>query len=298
MSTTPRPGERRPDDAATRELLGAWALDAVDADERAAVEDLLARDPEAAREARSLLETSARLGEAVALPAPAALRAETLAAVLRTEQEGARPTGEGETPADPHVAPPAGTAPSRPGAAVPAGAGPAGARSRGARPAGGAAAATRPGGRPARRRTWRALAAALTLAVAVAVPTVVAVRESQRAEQAEARADRIAELLAEPGAQVTTAAVTTGGTAVAVVTADAALVTASGLADPGSGNVYQLWVMRDGVPVPDATSTVSAGALQIATDAYRTGDALALTVEPAGGSQAPTTEPVVVLAPA
>ncbi|TKR24117.1 hypothetical protein FA014_07865, partial [Cellulomonas hominis] len=61
---TPRPGDRRPDDAATRELLGAWALDALDDAERARVDDLIARDPEAAREARSLRETAAVLGEA------------------------------------------------------------------------------------------------------------------------------------------------------------------------------------------------------------------------------------------
>jgi hypothetical protein len=280
VSTPSRPGERRPDDAATRELLGAWALDAVDADERAAVEDLLARDPEAAREARSLLETSALLGEAVALAAPAAVRDATLAEALRTTQDDADPAAA-------HVAPPA---------VVPTGRG--STRPGDDRPAGTAGSSTRPGGRPRRRRTWRVLAAALALAVAVAVPTVVAVRESQRAQQAEARVDRIADLLAEPGAQVATAEVTTGGTAVAVVTADAALVTASGLTDPGAGNVYQLWVMRDGVPVPDATATTSAGVLQIGTDAYRTGDALALTVEPAAGSQTPTTEPVVVLAPA
>jgi len=283
VSTPSRPGERRPDDAATRELLGAWALDALDPAERAAVEDLLGRDPEAAREARSLLETSALLGEAVAVPAPDEVRTATLAAVLRTAQEGTAAATTGEA-SGPHVAP-AAPGPSRPAAATRPGGAPPGAP-------------TRPGGRPARRRAWRTLAAALALAVAVAVPSVIAVRESHRATQAEARADRIAELLADPGARVVAAEVTTGGTAVAVVTADAALVTASGLIDPGAGNVYQLWVMRDGVPVPDATSAVSAGALQIGTDAYRTGDALALTVEPVGGSSAPTTEPVVVLAPA
>lgn len=286
MSEPTRPGERRPDDAATREVLGAWALDAVSPDERAAVEDLLARDPEAAREARSLLETAAWLGDAVALPAPAAVRAATLAAVLRTEQEGA-----GTVDAVPATGVP--TGPARPSDARPAGTS-GGSTHPGARPG-----SSRPGSaRPARRRTWRALATALVLAVAVAVPSVVAVRQAQRATQAEALADRITALLAEPGAQVTTAEVTTGGTAVAVVTADAALVTATGVTDPGSGHVYQLWVMRDGVPVPDATTTVTAGTLQIGTDAYRTGDALALTVEPAGGSSAPTTEPVVVLAPA
>lgn len=301
MSTPSRPGERRPDDAATRELLGAWALDAVDATERAAVEDLLSRDPDAAREARSLLETSARLGEAVALPAPAATRAATLAAVLRTEQEP--PARGGATPADASTG--AQGAEVRSSSADGAPATSPGARGTtpthptDGRPAGSPARSTHPGGRPARRparrRTWQALAAALVLVVAVAVPSVVAVRESQRATQAEALADRITALLAEPGAQVATAEVTTGGTAVAVVTADAALVTATGVTDPGAGHVYQLWVMRDGVPVPDATSTVTAGTLQIGTDAYRAGDALALTVEPAGGSPTPTTEPVAVL---
>ncbi|TKR26613.1 anti-sigma factor, partial [Cellulomonas hominis] len=150
---------------------------------------------------------------------------------------------------------------------------------------------------PARRR-WSAAVAALALLVAIAVPSTVAWRQAQRAAEAEARADRITALLAEPGAQVVSAPVTSGGTAVAVVTADAALVTATGVDAPGAGEVYQLWVMRDGSPVPDATTGVTDGTLQIRTDAYRTGDALALTVEPEGGSEQPTSEPVVVLAPA
>jgi hypothetical protein len=139
---------------------------------------------------------------------------------------------------------------------------------------------------------------AAVVAFAVAVPSTIAWRESQRAAELQARADRITSLLAEPGAQVLAADVATGGTAVAVVTDDAALVTATGVAEPGAGEVYQLWVMQDGVPVPDATAGAADGVLEISTDAYRAGDALALTVEPEGGSAAPTTEPVVVLAPA
>jgi anti-sigma-K factor RskA len=294
-----RPGDRRPDDAATRELLGVWALDALDDADRAAVEDLIARDPDAAREARSLRETAAVLGAAVAVPAPEEVRAAVLEQVTRTSQEGGGHADDPqEDPPRPHVAAAhtigaAGTGPS---------AGP-----RSSRPADGRAStapagrpAAGPAGRPARRRrgTWRSVAATLAVLVAVAVPSTLAWRESQRAADAQARADRITELLAEHGARVAAAEVTTGGTAVAVVTADAALVTATGITEPGADRVYQLWVMRDGVPVPDATAMVSDGALEIATDAFRTGDALALTVEPAGGSDAPTTEPVVVLAPA
>ncbi|WP_213282537.1 anti-sigma factor domain-containing protein [Cellulomonas hominis] len=288
----------------------------LDAD-RAAVDSLIARDPDAAREARSLRETAAVLGAAVAVPAPDAVRDAVLELVARTEQEraGQDAAGQGaagragqdgtvrggasgasgaDSAARPHVAAPHAVGP-QPGGAHP-GPSTVGPPSRPAD----RSPATRPAGRPAarRRRTWRTVVATLAVLVAVAVPSTFAWRESQRAADAQARADRLTELLAEPGARIAAAEVTTGGTAVAVVTADAALVTATGVDDPGADRVYQLWVMRDGVPVPDATTTVSDGALEIRTDAFRTGDALALTVEPTGGSDAPTSEPVVVLAPA
>ncbi|RMI14033.1 anti-sigma factor, partial [Cellulomonas triticagri] len=160
---------------------------------------------------------------------------------------------------------------------------------------------SRPAGRPGaprRRRRWSGVVTALVVAVAVAVPSGIAWRESQRAAEAQARADRLTTALAQPGAQVVSADVTSGGSAVAVISADSALVTASGVTNPQDGQVYQLWVMRDGVPLPDATQPTSDGTLEISTAAYRTGDALALTVEPEGGSEAPTSEPVVVLAPA
>lgn len=311
--TPPRPGERRPDDAATRELLGAWALDALDDAERARVDDLIARDPDAAREARSLRETAAVLGEAVSVAAPDAVRLAVLAEVERTRQEAPAPAAAG-APASEPVRPatpvpgasaqgpgasgtdreePAPSTPARP-AAPPGTARPAGTPGGTTRPAG----STRPAGRRAGRRRWATAVAALAVLAAIAVPSTVAWRQAERAAEAEARADRITALLAEPGAQVVSAPVTSGGTAVAVVTADAALVTASGVDAPGADQVYQLWVMRDGAPVSAGTTGVTDGTLQIRTDAYRTGDALALTVEPEGGSEQPTSEPVVVLAPA
>ena len=319
---TPRPGDRRPDDAATRSLIGAWALDALDPAERAAVDDLLARDPDAAREARSLQETAAVLAAAVAVPAPDDVRAAVLAAVARTAQEGGDGVGTAGTspaastpaasasaasasaeapgaaaPARPHTAPPH-AAPSRPNATSGSTSASGPAATGGS--TGPGSAGTRPAGRRGarRRRPWLTAVVAAAVAFAVAVPSTIAWRESQRAAEAQARTDRLTSLLAEPGAQVLAADVSTGGTAVAVVTDDAALVTATGLDAPGAGEVYQLWVMQEGVPVPDATTGTTDGVLEISTDAYREGDALALTVEPEGGSAAPTTEPVVVLAPA
>jgi uncharacterized protein (TIGR03083 family) len=64
----------RPNDAAVEELLGAYALDACDADEAAAVEALLARRPDLAREATELANAAAWVGATEALEAPAGLR--------------------------------------------------------------------------------------------------------------------------------------------------------------------------------------------------------------------------------
>jgi uncharacterized protein (TIGR03083 family) len=59
------------DDAATRELLAAYALDACDDDEVAAVEALLARNPDAQREADELRNVASLLGATQAVaPSP------------------------------------------------------------------------------------------------------------------------------------------------------------------------------------------------------------------------------------
>ncbi|MGO1583241.1 MAG: hypothetical protein ACTHXO_08475, partial [Actinomycetaceae bacterium] len=70
-----------------RDLLPAWALDAVDDVERARVERALREDPELAAEAQALRETAARLAAGSAVPPPARLRSEVLDAVAATPQE-------------------------------------------------------------------------------------------------------------------------------------------------------------------------------------------------------------------
>ncbi|MDQ0426857.1 anti-sigma factor [Cellulomonas iranensis] len=245
----------RPTDDATRDLLGAWALDAVSDDERAAVEALLARDPDAAREARELRAVAATLAAATARPAPEHVRAATLAAVAATPQVGT-------------------------GAAA-------------------AGAVDLASERVRRRRApvRTALVAAVAAAV-LAVPVTVAWRQADRAAVAEQRLAAVERLLGAPDARLVAADVAGGGRAVAVVTDDVALVTASGVSDPGSDRVYQLWLLRDGAALPSSTSPVTAGGFDVTTAEFRPGDALAVTVEPRGGSTAPTTDPVVVLEPA
>ncbi len=71
-----------------------------------------------------------------------------------------------------------------------------------------------------------------------------------------------------------------------------------GLPAPPPGHVYQAWVMRGGKPEPDAVFTVDR---QGASDVPLRGDldgaqAVAISVEPEGGSDAPTTTPTVTAA--
>lgn len=66
------------DEAAVEALLGAYALDACDTDEAAAVEALLARRPDLAREAERLANAAAWIGAAEALEAPSTMRGSVL----------------------------------------------------------------------------------------------------------------------------------------------------------------------------------------------------------------------------
>ncbi|WP_258724763.1 anti-sigma factor domain-containing protein [Cellulomonas sp. NS3] len=281
MSTTDGAGRDETPDV--RDLLGAYALDAVDDVERRAVERLVARDPDAARELAELTATAALLGSAAQVPAPADVRASVLAAIRTTPQAGVRGVRD-EAPAAPGRGVADGaepTAAAPPAAPAPA---PAGVTELDAR--------RRP---PRRSTTWLAVAA--TALGAAAVPSVLAWQQNQEARRAGEQARVLAELLAEPGTQVVRADVEGGGTAVGVLGEDQALFTATGLDDPGAGREYQLWVIRDGVPLPDVVMPDESGALRGLADDFAPGDALAVTVEPAGGSQEPTTDPVVVLAP-
>ena len=274
----------------TRALLAAYALDAVDADERRQVEALVARDPQAARELDGLRAVAARLGQGVATEPPAALRASVLAAVAGTPQLEADGR-TAPTPAD--ARPPADATPTdaTPTDATPTDATPRDATSATAVVAG---SGTHARARSTRRApSWFALAAAVL--VGAAVPTAVAIQQAQRAATVQEQQTALGDLLTDPSAVVVHSDVTGGGTATAVLTDTRALFSADGLPDPGEGSVYQLWVV-DGTQV-DSAGVLSAdgGSVQELTESFAPGAALAITVEPAGGSPQPTTDPLVVL---
>ncbi|QUB99702.1 anti-sigma factor [Cellulosimicrobium cellulans] len=249
--TTPH-GDGAHDRPDVRDLLPAYALDAVDDVERRAVERLLAADPDARRELDEYRDVVAAF--AVESAPPPALRDAVLARVAASAD----------------AAPSAGE--STGGVVVDLAA-----------------------ARRARRRRWTGLAAAVAAVVAVAVPTTVAVRATQEQSRLEARADAIERMLADPDATILHGDVAGGGQASVLAAGDDMYFRASDLPDAGDDHDYQLWVVE-----PDG-AVVSAGVLDVQDGSTsrlvqgEPGVGMAVTVEPAGGSEQPTTDPVVAL---
>lgn len=71
-----------------------------------------------------------------------------------------------------------------------------------------------------------------------------------------------------------------------------AALLASGLPAPAHGHAYQIWLLRDGHPVPNALFTTDAhgrgASLVRAAGPVTAYDTVAVTLEPAGGSPGPT----------
>ncbi|WP_037869828.1 anti-sigma factor [Streptomyces sp. SPB074] len=156
---------------------------------------------------------------------------------------------------------------------------------------------------PPRRRPrpvhW-ALAACAALAAALGG---TAVWQGQRAGEArtEARAaqDRAARLdavLSAPDVKVTSGAIDAGGRATVVVSRarDGAVFAAAGLPDPPAGKVYQLWLDVDGTMRPAGLLPGSSGTV-LMNGSPREATAMGVTVEPEGGSPAPTSQPVALM---
>lgn len=236
----------------TRDLLGAWAVDAVDDLERRTVERAIAQDPELAREARALRDSVGRLAEAEASPPPEELRARVLDEVARTPQR---------THSDPA------------------------ARTRRSRHSGDGHTG---------HLWWRRLAVAAVLVLAVAIPSGIAWQEQQRAERLQAQVEMLVDSLGSPGATVVQEPVEGGGTAAVVHSESGSVVVAAGL-PPIPDHDYQLWMIDDAAPVSAGVLQPQHGRITAQVQDVPDGASMAITVEPPGGSDQPTTEPIVVL---
>jgi hypothetical protein len=150
------------------------------------------------------------------------------------------------------------------------------------------------------RRSWLGWAAAATAVLLIAVTAGWAYVAQSNAAFEEQRAQMIAQaidVMAAPGSSVATlegTAAAAGASGFAAFGADGAgyIVLVDMPAAP-AGTTYQAWYIADGVPA-------SAGLLNVDRDGYavtalagRPGtQVIALTVEPTGGSEQPTSDPV------
>ncbi len=85
-----------------------------------------------------------------------------------------------------------------------------------------------------------------------------------------------------------------GAEAVVADTAEGSVLAAVDLGEAPQDRDYQLWLIKDGVPTPADTFDVGGTVVIVESQHDISGfDGAAVTVEPEGGSDAPTTEPVL-----
>lgn len=236
---------------------GAYALNALPEDERRDFARHLRDCDSCADEVAGFTEAAARLGTAAtAVRPPEALRDRVLRAIRTTRQDPPPPTGPGWT------------------------------------------------ARLTRRLPRLALAASLAL---TAASGGIAWWQYDEARDARSRADRaesdqesgLARVLTAPDARTATAVVSRGGSATVVVSAlrnQAVLVTAD-LPVPPPGRVYQIWYTRIGhAESAGLIDPARQSATVLLEPRVDNAAAIAITVEPQGGSPQPTTTPVTRIA--
>ena len=119
-----------------------------------------------------------------------------------------------------------------------------------------------------------------------------------RAHQAEQRANEILAIVGDPNAQRASGPVQGGGSATLVVSGPRGVLVTSDVSALPQDRIYQLWVIRSGQASSAGLGpggTAAAGSWTHLVEGLRSGDQVAMSVEPDGGSTQPTTQPVAVL---
>ena len=154
--------------------------------------------------------------------------------------------------------------------------------------------AQRRGGAAPRTTRWLAAAAAV---VALGGGTVAALHPWDRQAQVQVGlADRV---IQAPDAQRFQQTVASGGTATVVRSKSVgkAVLVTDNLAAAPSGKVYQLWLQPPGGPMVSAGLLPTAGNQTVVLDGdANSAVAAGISVEPPGGSTQPTTTPVALIA--
>jgi anti-sigma-K factor RskA len=286
------------------DLAGAYALGALNAEETAEYERHLAESASARREAESLGEAAAFLGFAAEPVEPsAALRNSVLAAVaatpqlLRADAPAADATGTAASPA-PVVATDDGAREAQPVRPTSVPAAPT-TKAATARPAGSAQ-------RKASRRWYtQPLSAAVAAVALVAVLLGVnGLTSAFNNGNGLPEALQLAHINAQPDAQRETVKLTNinddkrvVATLVWSVELGKSAFVVDGLASLSDDETYELWYIGEDGPIAAGTfnTTVSGDSYRILEGSMAIGDAVGVTVEPAGGSEQPTTDPLIVI---
>jgi anti-sigma factor RsiW len=141
-----------------------------------------------------------------------------------------------------------------------------------------------------RSRRWYtqpATAAAALLLVVSGGLAAYALDARSQAEQAERRAQRITAIATDPDRLEVTVPASTGGYGTLLAAGGAAVFRASDLDELPEDKVYQLWKIRGEKPQSVGVLGRGGALPALVTDLGST-DSLGLTIEPAGGSSAPT----------
>lgn len=276
-------------------LTGSYALNALAEQERGDFERYALTDPEAWEEVRGLSETAALLayGTAAETP-PAALKADVMAAIRNTRQLPAA-----------SVVRDISTATGTPGRSRPAGGRRAGAR-----------VDAHQHTRGPRRRWVPALSAAAALVVFAGVGLggwaageAATQRQMEQkivamqAQQAQAQAQQAAMLgiVSSPDAKLATTALSEGGSVTVASSgkANQAAIMVQDMPPLPAGKTYELWYISAAGAVPAglmATGDAPVDGMQVLHGPLDGATHVGITVEPAGGSPAPTTTPLLVQA--
>lgn len=239
-------------------LAGACALDALTEIERAGFARHVAECPSCAAEVAELTETASRMSAAAWEAPPPRLRDAVLAEVARTRQATGGQAGRADRAGNTEA-------------------------------------------RVWRRRTAAAVAAGLIALGGIG--TVWAVQEQRvrdaqlAAEQAQSVQARLGAIVAAGDAQTRTARVGDGIVTVAMShRLDDAVVLLQNLPAPPNGKVYQLWLIEGAKPTSVGVMALGQRSGSVLINAVGRADTLGVTLEPAGGSAAPTL-PVVTGVP-
>ena len=152
--------------------------------------------------------------------------------------------------------------------------------------------------RPATPQWFRqpvGIAASFLVVLALGLGILAGV-EARRADRADQRADLIAAIITDPHRAQATADIGSGGSGMLVVAGHRAIFEARGVKSLPGDRTYQLWIIGSkGVRSVGVLGSAGSGDIRQFVDGVNQTDQIGLTVEPEGGSDKPTTKPVMVL---